>query len=92
MRIDGRSGGTGLIEKKTLDEAIALVRGKAFEMLGDRDLGVWMEVGNRSVMIGIARAGVGACVVQVSREEYDGLAFMDIITKDADGQRNPGQG
>lgn len=64
----------------TYEQAIEWVREQAVKALEHAPLGIWTEMGKRSVMIGIARAGGNACVIEVDRAEYDGTKLLEMIT------------
>lgn len=75
---------TGLIKPgMTLEQACEAVCDEADRLRtsnGTR-VGLWTEVGARSVLVGLSIAGVGASVVQIDRAEYDGMALMDLVCR-----------
>lgn len=85
---------TGLVSGLTLEQAQDAVRRKAVELLadGDNDIALWTETGNRSVLIGVARRGVGSFTMMVPREQYDGLKLMEWLERGGDGIGHSAQG
>jgi hypothetical protein len=66
----------------SLRRACEYVRDKAIEQLDGKpevEIGFWTEMGNKSVMVGIARRGKAAVAVLVPKEEYDALKLLQIL-------------
>lgn len=71
---------TAIIRGLTRDEAVDAVRDAAVRALGDSaQRGVWTEVGNATVLIGLALRGVYAMVIEVDRAEFDGVTLAELL-------------
>jgi hypothetical protein len=72
---------TALIRGMTSAQAVDAVREAAVGAMeqGGSALGVWTEVGNSTVMIGLSRRGKHALVVEVDRAEFDGVKLGELL-------------
>ena len=67
----------------SLEEACEAIRAEAEKMLAGSGarLGLWTEVGRKSVLVGVALAGKASCVLSIDRAEYDGMKLLEAIER-----------
>ena len=67
----------------SLEEACDAIRFEAEGRLSEPGvkLGVWTEVGQRSVLVGVAIAGKASCVLSIERAKYDGMKLLEAIER-----------
>lgn len=72
---------TALITKgMTRQQAIDAIRDKAIEhSQACGGIGFWVESGNKEVLVGLARPGHAAVVLEFDKDEFDGLQFLERI-------------
>lgn len=63
----------------TYEDAVEWVRERASECAERAEVGIWTETGRRSVLVGIARRGRCAAVIEIGREEYNGMRLMELL-------------
>lgn len=65
----------------TLREVTELVTRKALELAAQSgNVGIYTEVGQSSVMVGLATKS-GVCAVAIDRAEYDGMKILEMIER-----------
>lgn len=70
---------TKLVEGLSAQAAAeAVAAAAARELEPGKRLGVWTEVGSKTVLVGIAVPG-GMATITIDRAEYDGLKLLGII-------------
>ena len=71
---------TELIKGLTRAQAVEAIRQKAIEhSQASNGIGFWVESGNKEVLVGIARPGHAAVVLEFDKGEFDGLQFLERI-------------
>ena len=75
---------TALITKgMTRQQAIDAIRDKAIEhSKACGGIGLWVESGNKEVLVGLARPGHAAVVLEFDKDEFVGLEFLERIGVD----------
>lgn len=71
---------TALIKGLTRAQAVEAIRQKAIEhSQASSGIGFWVESGNKEVLVGLARPGHSAVVLEFDKAEFDGLQFLERI-------------
>lgn len=68
----------------SLEEACDAIRAEAEKLLAVKPgtrLGLWTEVGRKSVLVGVALAGGASCVLSIDRAEYDGMRLLEAVER-----------
>lgn len=71
---------TALIKGLSREQAVEAIRQKAIEhSQASNGIGFWVESGNKEVLVGLARPGHAAVVLEFDKAEFDGLQFLERI-------------
>lgn len=71
---------TELIKGLTREQAVEAIRQKAIEHSeACNGIGFWVESGNKEVLVGLARPGHAAVVMEFDKAEFDGMEFLQRI-------------
>lgn len=71
---------TELIKGLTRAQAVEAIRQKSIEHSeASNGIGFWVESGNREVLVGLARPGHAAVVMEFDKAEFVGLQFLERI-------------
>lgn len=73
---------TGLVKPgMSLAQACDAISAQAEAIRAENDsrIGVWTEVGSKSVLVGLSLRGVGRGVITIDKAEYSGMRLAEIV-------------